>query len=199
MRRLDILCGIGMPFEATSRLGQELCGEWQAWGTNNKDVPVRKIRDGYFEMRCIDCMSNIYLVLASYIAAGFLGIKSKEPLEQADCLGLPSWMTDHERQKLGIVKRLPSTSTASLILLEQDCMGLDDVIGRRLMEFFVNGEMSDSNGKSTSTFQSTFTGSLESPVAQHFDNVDIDANIAPLNIMTKTLQEIMRSLIPSFL
>ncbi|KAK6954206.1 hypothetical protein Daesc_004171 [Daldinia eschscholtzii] len=143
MRRLDILCGIGMPFEATSRLGQELCGEWQAWGTNNKDVPVRKIRDGYFEMRCIDCMSNIYLVLASYIAAGFLGIKSKEPLEQVDCLGLPSWMTDHERQKLGIVKRLPSTSTASLILLEQDCMGLDDVIGRRLMEFFVNVRLSD--------------------------------------------------------
>ncbi|EFR04024.1 glutamine synthetase bacteria [Nannizzia gypsea CBS 118893] len=143
MRRLEILCGIGMPFEAASRLGAEMCGEWQAWGTDNKDVPVRKIRDGYFELRCIDYMSNIYLVIASYIAAGLLGVTAKEPLEQKDCLGSPSWLTDKERQALGIVKRLPSTSTASLIRLEEDRMGLDDVIGTKLMDFFLMVRMTD--------------------------------------------------------
>ncbi|KAK2605852.1 hypothetical protein QQS21_003692 [Conoideocrella luteorostrata] len=143
MRRLEILCGIGMPFEAASRLGAEMCGEWQAWGTDNKDVPVRKVREGHLELRCIDFMSNIYLVIASYIAAGLLGITAKEPLEQKDCLGSPSWITDKERQTLGIVKRLPSTSTASLIRLEQDRMGLDDVIGTKLMEFFLKVRMTD--------------------------------------------------------
>ncbi|KAF2115698.1 glutamine synthetase bacteria [Lophiotrema nucula] len=143
MRRLEILCGIGMPFEAASRIEAETCGEWQAWGTNNKDVPVRKVRDGYFELRCIDYMSNVYLVLASYIAAGLLGIKSKEPLEQKDCLGLPSWMCDHERQSLGILKRLPSTSTVSMIHLERDCMSLDEVLGKKLLEFFINVRQTD--------------------------------------------------------
>ena len=143
MRRLEVLCGIGMPFEAASRLGPEMCGEWQAWGTDNKDVPVRKIREGYFELRCIDFMSNIYLVIASYIAAGLLGVTAKEPLEQQDCLGSPSWITDKERQTLGVVRRLPSTSTASLIRLEQDRMGLDNVIGTKLMDFFLKVRMTD--------------------------------------------------------
>jgi glutamine synthetase len=143
MRRLEILCGIGMPFEAASRIEPETCGEWQAWGTNNKDVPVRKVRNGWFELRCIDYMSNMYLVLSSYIAAGLLGMEAEEPLEQKDCLGLPSLMSDDERQSLGIVKRLPSSSTVSLVSLEKDCMGLDEVVGKRLLEFFINVRQTD--------------------------------------------------------
>lgn len=143
MRRLEILCGIGMPFEAASRIEPETCGEWQAWGTNNKDVPVRKVRNGWFELRCIDYMSNMYLVLSSYIAAGLLGIETKEPLVQKDCLGLPSWMSNDERQSLGIVKRLPPTSTASLMSLERNLMGLDEIVGKKLLEFFIHVRQTD--------------------------------------------------------
>lgn len=35
MHRLEILC-VGLPFEAASRLGAEMCGEWRAWGTTTK-------------------------------------------------------------------------------------------------------------------------------------------------------------------
>jgi glutamine synthetase len=143
MRRIEILCGIGMPFEAACRVAPETCGEWQAWGTNNKDVPVRKVQNGWVELRCIDYMSNVYLVLASYIAAGLLGIRNKEPLEQKDCLGWPSWMSEDQRQTLGIVKRLPSTSTASLISLERDSMGLDEIVGKVLLAFFINVRRTD--------------------------------------------------------
>jgi glutamine synthetase len=143
MRRIEILCGIGMPFEAACRIKPETCGEWQAWGTNNKDVPVRKVRDGWVELRCIDYMSNVYLVLASYIAAGLLGIRNDEKLDQKDCLGWPSWMSENERRSLGIVERLPSTSTASLISLERDCMGLDAVVGEKLLAFFINVRKTD--------------------------------------------------------
>jgi glutamine synthetase len=143
MRRIEILCGIGMPFEAACRITPETCGEWQAWGTNNKDVPVRKVRNGWFELRCIDYMSNIYLVLASYIAAGLMGIRNKEQLEQQDCLGLPSWMSEDELQSLGILKRLPCTSTASLLSLERDCLGLDEILGKALLAFFLNVRQTD--------------------------------------------------------
>jgi glutamine synthetase len=132
-----------MPFEAASRIEPETCGEWQAWGTNNKDVPVRKVRNGWFELRCIDYMSNMYLVLSSYIAAGLLGIETKEPLVQKDCLGLPSWMSNDERQSLGIVKRLPPTSTASLMSLERNLMGLDEIVGKKLLEFFIHVRQTD--------------------------------------------------------
>lgn len=99
-------------------------------GDHNKNVLVRKMRDGYFELCCIDFMSNTYLAVACYIAADLLDITAKEPLEQKDCLGSPSWITDKECQTLGFVKRLPSTSTASVIRLEQDRIGLDGVIGQ---------------------------------------------------------------------
>lgn len=56
-----------------------------------------------------------------------------------------------------------------------------------------------SYGKSTRSFKSAFGGSLKCPIAQHLDNVNVDANVTPFNIMAKFLQEIIRPIAPGAL
>ena len=62
-------------------------GEWVAWGTENKETPIRKISPGRWEVKAVDGLSNMYLAISALLAAGYLGIKNKLDLIQFDCDG----------------------------------------------------------------------------------------------------------------
>ncbi|KAG6013895.1 hypothetical protein E4U41_004983, partial [Claviceps citrina] len=45
-------------------------GTWVAWGTQNRETPLRKIRGSHWEVKCIDGLANPYLAMAALVSAG---------------------------------------------------------------------------------------------------------------------------------
>lgn len=89
-------------------------------GTKNRETPLRRIESSHFEIRCVDGLSNPYLVLAAIIGVGLQGILDKEPLEMKDCLSDPSTMTAKQREELGITDQFPKSIGEALGYLEAD-------------------------------------------------------------------------------
>ncbi len=81
---------------------------------------MRRIEGSHFEIRCVDGLSNPYLVLAAIIGAGMQGIADKEPLEMKDCPSDPSKLTAKEREELGITRQFPKSISEALSFLEAD-------------------------------------------------------------------------------
>ena len=89
-------------------------------GTQNRETPLRRIEGSHFEIRCVDGLSNTYLVLAAIIGVGLQGILNKEPLEMKDCGKDPSKLTAKEREELGITRQFPKSIWEALTYLKED-------------------------------------------------------------------------------
>ena len=89
-------------------------------GTQNRETPLRRVEGSHFEIRCVDGLSNPYLVLAAVIGAGLQGILDKEPLVMKDCQKDPSKITTKEREELGIGEKFPKSISEALSCLEAD-------------------------------------------------------------------------------
>ncbi|KAM0704729.1 hypothetical protein Q7P35_007515 [Cladosporium inversicolor] len=107
LKHLPGLCAIGMPLESSyKRLGDMITGEWVAWGTASRDVPVRKSHD-HWEFRTIDATANPYLTMAAYIAAGLSGIETQQRLAISDCRMFMSLLAPEEIKANGVHDSLP--------------------------------------------------------------------------------------------
>lgn len=85
LARLPMLCAVCLPYELSyERVQPYLGGNQVAWGTENREVPIRQIRPGHWELRCVDATANMYLALATVLSAGLLGVKNMEPLRWRD-------------------------------------------------------------------------------------------------------------------
>ncbi|KAA8645795.1 extracellular developmental signal biosynthesis protein FluG [Aspergillus tanneri] len=60
--------------------------EWVAWGTQNRETPVRKIAKGHWEIKSLDGLANMYLAMAAVLAAGWVGVSRGLELGVRDCL-----------------------------------------------------------------------------------------------------------------
>lgn len=82
---LPMLCAVCLPYELSyERVQPYLGGSEVAWGTENREVPIRQIRPGHWELRCVDATANMYLALATVLSAGLLGLQRQEPLRWRD-------------------------------------------------------------------------------------------------------------------
>ena len=125
MQRVRALCALGLPSPESVLCVRDgiigaAVGTWVAWGTQNRDGPVRRIDDGYWEIRIVDSTANFYLFVAAVLFSGLCGIKGEEGLELKDCRFYPSEMNDPQRQALGVRTRVPTSLTESLEALQQD-------------------------------------------------------------------------------
>lgn len=85
LKRLQGLCAFSLPYDLSyDRVQPYLGGEVLAWGTQNREVPIRKINPGHWELRCVDATANMYLTLAAFLRAGTLGLQNQEPLTWPD-------------------------------------------------------------------------------------------------------------------
>lgn len=107
-------------------------GVYVAWGTQNREVPVRKCGEGHWELKTVDGVGNMYLGLAALLASGLHGLRCAGIWTQKDCIGDPSLLGEEERKELGIKRLLPKGLGESLAELEKD-----DVLGEALGEGFV--------------------------------------------------------------
>jgi glutamine synthetase len=109
------MCAISLPTPASyARVADGVWsgGTYVSWGTDNRETPVRLTgppESPRFELRAVDGTACPYLVLASAIAAGLEGLRTKRKLEVADSYEAPATLTPEGRSKLGITgERVPS-------------------------------------------------------------------------------------------
>ena len=90
LHHLNSLFAIGFPYTDCyhrTRPGRRGTGSFKAWGTQNRELPVRKKGPGFWEFKFLDASTQTYLFLAALIAAGHDGIQRCTPLSLADCKG----------------------------------------------------------------------------------------------------------------
>ena len=108
-------------------------GTWVSWGTENKDVPVRKIRPRYWELRFVDGAANMYLVLAATNGAGLMGLREGYDLQWNDLSVFPTSLGVEGLAKLGIDTPLPPSLEESLQALRQD-QSISMILGDEMVE-----------------------------------------------------------------
>lgn len=111
-------------------------GRWVAWGTQNRETPLRKVEGSHWEVKCVDGLANPYLALAAIIGAGVLGgglVRSATTGEEAglqaerkprslrdewrDCEMDPAALTENDRLELGVRRMLPGSLDEALAAL----------------------------------------------------------------------------------
>lgn len=123
LEHLPAILAFSLPTEESyQRVGAGIWagGQYVCWGTQNKEVPLRKCGPGHFELKTIDGIGNSYLSMAALLAAGLHGLRQDLRLEHKDCAGDPTGIGEEERQKLGITVMLPDTLEKSLRCLDRD-------------------------------------------------------------------------------
>jgi glutamine synthetase len=137
LHRLPLLCVFGMPsVQSYERYNLFALAPWVSWGTENKDAPIRKIKDGHWEFRTVDGTANVYLVVAAFIAAGILGIRQQQFLKWKDNQDFLERLDDEAKEKLGIDTMLPKSLEEALHLCKSDIMGLDSLLGEHILEYY---------------------------------------------------------------
>lgn len=117
----------------------ELCHR----GQQNRETPLRQIENSRFEIRCIDGLSNPYLVLAAIIGAGVQGVIDKQPLKMKPCLVDPSTLPAKVREDLGIRQKFPGSLGEALDCLMAD-KGLEGILGQAAVGNYVTVKKEES-------------------------------------------------------
>jgi glutamine synthetase len=64
-------------------------GTWIAWGTQNRETPLRKVSNARWEIRCMDGCANMFLAMSAVVGAGLLALRKgwgvKELGKDCDC------------------------------------------------------------------------------------------------------------------
>lgn len=105
-------------------------------GTNNREVPLRRVSPCHWEVRCLDGFANMYLALSMILGVGLQGIENRAELLLKDCLTNPAKLSDGERAELGIVERLPRSLDEALAALKQDAE-LQAAVGSGLIQNWI--------------------------------------------------------------
>ncbi|KAG1762527.1 hypothetical protein EDD22DRAFT_891358 [Suillus occidentalis] len=160
LKHLQASCAFTLPLRASyARMldGIWSGGTWVAWGRDNREAPVRlcvpaaslgpeiaadTLSKNHFEIKCIDGTSSPYLVLASLIGSGLLGIQSQSPLVEQDCAAPAALMTEAEREAIGVTRRMPMSWEEARAALEAD-EALKNILGDLVDGFLSVGKTLD--------------------------------------------------------
>lgn len=112
-------------------------GTYIAWGTQNRETPLRKVEDSHWELKCMDGLANPYLALSAILSAGVKGYMQSQQLAWGDCgLAAPSQLSDFERDKLGVLTRFPTSLGEALEALKED-KELVHLLGEELVDYYI--------------------------------------------------------------
>jgi glutamine synthetase len=131
LKRLPELCSFCMPYDLSyERIQPYSAGTTVAWGTEDRTVPVRKIKSGHWEIRCIDATANMYLALAAILSAGLLGCQNKEPLVLPDTGSMTDPIYDNGTP-------LPRSVEEALQSLEETTEELQAPMRSRIVQHYI--------------------------------------------------------------
>ncbi|KAI1753540.1 hypothetical protein F4782DRAFT_539574 [Xylaria castorea] len=107
-------------------------GRWVTWGTQNKETPLRKCKDGHWEVKVLDGLANPYLAIAALLYAGTEGAA----FTWGDCAIDPAKLGSEERKTLGIKTQFPKDLGEALEALEKDDT-MVKLLGREFVKAYV--------------------------------------------------------------
>ncbi|KAB8532569.1 hypothetical protein FH972_025514 [Carpinus fangiana] len=157
LHRLRALCAFTLPSDASYARVKDSAwtgGRHVAWGTQNREVPLRRVpaeaqQVARWEVRCVDGLANVYLALAGVLGAGLVGLREGKGLRGArDCTADPAKLTEGQQEELGIREMLPGGGAEARAALRERVEGGDalvEVLGRRLVEDYI--VLRDAEGK----------------------------------------------------
>jgi glutamine synthetase len=138
LAHLPALCAFTLPDSSSyARVGDDrTAGEWVAWGTQNLSVPLRRIKSGHWEIRCLDGLANMYFAISAIIGAGLLGLQLiSDPNWSEMDVGMvnPGGLDEEGRRRFGIVKRMPGTLGQAMEALKVDG-GLREILNSEIVD-----------------------------------------------------------------
>ena len=86
------------------------------------------MEDSHYEVKCIDGLANMYLVVGAIIRAGLRGIAYGEVLPIKTCQRDPAELSDEGPGPLGIIQTMPTDIEEAMKCLEED-LGPPDTLG----------------------------------------------------------------------
>ena len=113
----------------------DVLGTWVAWGTQNRETPIRYISGSHYEIKCMDGLANPYLALAAILGAGLQGVLDSEPLIHKDCLDDPANLTSDQRRSLNISQQIPRSIDEALTCFKNS--SLRSILGDAVFENYV--------------------------------------------------------------
>lgn len=111
-------------------------GRWVAWGTQNRETPLRKIAGSHWEVKVLDGLANTYLAMAAIIAAGANGIAQGERLTWLDCSEDPATLSAEGRASLGIREQMPGDLSDAIRALSED-EAIRTLLGAETVERYI--------------------------------------------------------------
>ncbi|KAK0110063.1 hypothetical protein ONS95_002720 [Cadophora gregata] len=137
---LPAITAFGMPCEYSyARVRAAAVGKWVAWGTGNRDTPVRRISQNRWELRAIDATSNTYLTMAAYIAFGSLGAIARQKLRLQDTREFVDSLDTVTLRERRIDTQMPGSFREALTQLhrEKGNENLSSVLGPQILDFYL--------------------------------------------------------------
>ena len=158
LEHIPSLCALTMPQAAS--YGRVIAnswtgGTWIGWGTQNREVPLRKSGPLRWEIRCLDGFANMYLALAAIMSVGLLGVKNGMEMKMKDCpstpntaysdrhglntdleIANPSNLSDQQLEELGITKKLPTSLDECIEAAEKD-EELENAMGHGILRHYL--------------------------------------------------------------
>lgn len=121
LNHMGSLCAFGMAnFDGYVRTAKDAAGAWIGFGTENRDLPVRKISEQHWEFRMLDSTSNPYLFAAAVLLAGLSGLSENISLAWEDCHVFPHSLSETERVEYGLDNTMPNSLQQALDSLKTD-------------------------------------------------------------------------------
>lgn len=121
MNHMTSLCAFGMAnYDGYVRTAKDAAGAWIGFGTESRDLPVRKISEQHWEFRMLDSTSNPYLFAAAVLLAGLSGLSENINLAWKDCHVFPHSLTEIERVNYGLNNTMPNSLQEALDSLKTD-------------------------------------------------------------------------------
>lgn len=140
LAKIRPLCALGMAnVESYARVIHDGAGLFIGWGTDNRDLPVRKVGERHWEFRIVDATSNAYLFLAALLYAGAKGTRERLPLHFKDCNVLVEQMSSATRKEYGIIDAMPNSLGDTLEALKSDA-DFADWLGQDCLQQYVSGK-----------------------------------------------------------
>lgn len=139
LEKLPSILALTLPIEESYeriRPGIWSGGEYVAWGSQNRETPLRKCGNAHWELKTVDGIANMYLGMAALLASGLHGLRRNAVLRQKDCRHDPSLLSLEQLKLLGIETRLPRGLNESLAMLERDQV-LVRALGRGVVEDYL--------------------------------------------------------------
>lgn len=111
-------------------------GRYVAWGTQNRETPLRKISRSHWELKCMDGLANPYFAMAAILGAGLQGVLDKESLTSQDCLRDPALMDNVSRAHHGITQLMPKNVQEAMDMLADDAE-LGNILGSPFVKTYL--------------------------------------------------------------